>query len=158
MGKCEFVGRTSRIELVPYWRADVDGYSFVPIIIPPQPNAKRGIDVEFKPDTGEKGDYFLVDFDGPNYRYDRLLTKDGNVSRIGVTENDRSVEIFLMSSNGKLLMRSSINDEGDPDRKRMEALVESHRNAARDSIRSGKGSGGPAGGPGGTGNGGGTGS
>ncbi len=158
VGKCEFVGRTSRIELVPYWRADVDGYSFVPIIIPPQPNAKRGIDVEFKPDTGEKGDYFLVDFDGPNYRYDRLLTKDGKVSRIGVTENDRSVEIFLMSSNGKLLMRSSINDEGDPDRKRMEALVESHRNAARDSIRSGKGSGGPAGGPGGTGNGGGTGS
>ncbi len=147
VGKGEFVGRTSRIELVPYWRADVDGYSFVPITIPPQPNAKRGIDVEFKPDIGDKGDFFLVDFEGPNYRYDKLTLKEGDVvGRTGITENDRSVEIFLMGSNGKLLMRSSINDEGDPDRKRMEGLVESHRTAARDSIKSGKGSGTPAGG------------
>lgn len=151
VGRCEFVGRTSRIELVPYWRSDVDGYSFVPIDIPRQANAKKGLDVDFKPDLGEKGDFFVVDFEGPNYRYEKLIQKDGDVSgRSVILDSERSVEIFLMGSNGRLIVRSSVNDEGDPDRKRVEALVERHRSAARAAIQAAKSGGGgqPGGAPG----------
>jgi hypothetical protein len=119
----------------------------VPIDIPRQPNAKRGLDVDFKPDLGEKGDFFVVDFEGPNYRYEKLVQKDGEISgRSVVLDSERSVEIFLMASNGKLIVRSSVNDEGDPDRKRVEALVDRHRSAARSAIQAAKSGGGQPGG------------
>ncbi len=155
VGKGEMVGRNSRVTLVPYWRYDVDGYSFVPVERSGGPNSKKGVDVEFKPNLGEQGDYLLVDFDGPNARYEKIIFKDDTGVRTSVTDDHLGVEAVLQGADRRLILRSSSTDKDDQEKKTLDQLIERHKTISQASIaeakmgnrgRNGPGGGGGAGG------------
>lgn len=153
VGKGEMVGRNSRVTLVPYWRYDVDGYSFVPVERSGGPNSKKGVDVEFRPNLGEQGDYLLVDFDGPSTKYEKILFKEDGPVRTVVTDDNVGVEAVLQGADRRLILRSSLTDKEDQDKKAMDRLIEVHKAASQASINQAKmgnrsGGGGPGGGGG----------
>lgn len=155
VGRGEMVGRVSRVELVPCWRSDVDGYSFVPIEIPRLANAKRGVDVEFKPNLGEEGDFLLVDFEGPSHRYEKITIQNDQPVRTVVTDDQTTTEVLLQGPDKRLVLRSSATDISDEFRKNLDKVIEQHKNASKSAINAAKvgatrpgGAGGPGGGEG----------
>jgi hypothetical protein len=107
----EYVGGRQRIEF-PYWRPTQEQF-----VIATEPGATRrapGVMVSFRPTRPDGRDTVLVDFDGGNLDYKRVVSRDEDGKPKYQPVRDASAsEVLLLTPDGKLLAHEGAEDAKD---------------------------------------------
>ena len=119
VGRGEYIGRKQYVRL-PLWSSEVDNYVLreIPDKVfkgPKETEQPKGWLVDFSDQS------VLVDFEGGKVR-----------ARVGSTDysDDAAEELLILGRDGKLIVRSSIADEADPNRKAYTGIWETWLKAA----------------------------
>jgi len=120
----EFVGRQV-IAKIPLWIYFFEGFGLLPpkIVKGGSPPTKTGdgILVDFSPDRKDRPDFFLVDFDGPEYIHERIkiVGPDAKPVVSKVEDTNRMIEAYIINPMGQLEVHNTVSDRENKDRKSM---------------------------------------
>jgi hypothetical protein len=111
----EYVPRQVRVE-IPVWRFTRESF-----VIASDKEARRygpGIDVSFGYDRPDGAETAVVDFEGGNHTYDKVVGRTADDKPISHKVDDVSgTEVLLLSPDGKLMAHDSAPDVKDKERK-----------------------------------------
>jgi hypothetical protein len=119
----EYVGFPQRIEF-PYWRTTQEQF-----VIASEPGATRrapGVMVSFRAESSDGRDTVLVDFDGGNQDYERVVSRDEDgKAKTRKVRDAHGTEVLLLTPDGKLLAHEGAEDAKDQER--VNRLKEVHK-------------------------------